>query len=465
MLENSAAKICLVCGDPKASKHYGSFCCSGCKGFFRRSIRGNAQYFCCFKNECKVQQVVHDDRKLYKRRKKKEALNNNFELDNEREEEQCISPPSPPTTIPPSTAMTSSSDIPSTSFASSSSANIIVKQEKRRTLKHHEQEIHSDGWLELAIKANKQLWIPNYCPLGKAKIIPHFDIHDFQSITNYYVLVEKYANIITATKKTIKEFFRLVDNFYETGLNHIIDDLQCSLELGVEEAFENPRKMSPRTKIDWEGRSLIETPSLNRVYCRLFLHYIDWTSHIPEINQMLNEDWNQLIFARSVPCLWMMLCQRSIIYGTNGISLSGGIYFPLDEKEQAQINTTAMLKKICILLMEEFIQPAKAINLTQSEYAILRVLCFFTAETKLSPGGREVVRKTRNFYRNTLVQHIREKYSSDETANRVSEILSILPILEIASRIANDEFCFMTLFNVAEMQGKLTYDLYVKKAL
>jgi hypothetical protein len=119
MLENSAEKICLVCGDPKASKHYGSFCCSGCKGFFRRSIRGNAQYFCCFKNECKVQQVfrnsctacrlnkclkvgmhpllVHDDRKLYKRRKKKEALNNNFELDDEREEEQCISPPSPPT--------------------------------------------------------------------------------------------------------------------------------------------------------------------------------------------------------------------------------------------------------------------------------------------------------------------------------------------------------------------------------
>uniref|UniRef100_A0A914YQ67 NR LBD domain-containing protein n=1 Tax=Panagrolaimus superbus TaxID=310955 RepID=A0A914YQ67_9BILA len=117
--------------------------------------------------------------------------------------------------------------------------------------------------------------------------------------------------------------------------------------------------------------------------------------------------------------------------------------------------------------MEEFIEPAKAMNLTESEYAILRVLCFFTAETKLSSGGREIVRKARNFYRNILVEHLRQSNLSNEIsiATKVSEILSILPILEIASRLANDEFTFMTLFNVAEMQGKLTYDLYVKKSL
>uniref|UniRef100_A0AC34GUK5 NR LBD domain-containing protein n=1 Tax=Panagrolaimus sp. ES5 TaxID=591445 RepID=A0AC34GUK5_9BILA len=391
--------------------------------------------------------VVHDDRKLYKRRKKKELLNvtKSEEEEEEREKVQCNSPPSPPSTIPPSTSAASTSA--STSF--SNTCNIIVKQE---TFKHQHENLYSDTWLDLAIKANKQLWIPNYYALGKAKIIPQFNSNDFQSITNYYVLVEK-----------------LIDNFYETGLNHIIDDLQCTLDLGVAEAFENPRKMSPRTKIDWEGRTILEATSIHRVYCRLFLHYIDWTSHIPEINQMSDEDWNQLIFARSVPCLWMMICQRSIIYKTKGISLSGGVYFPMDEKEQTQINNNAMpfLKKICVLLMEEFIQPAKAINLTQSEYAILRVLCFFTAETKLSPAGRETVRKARNFYRNILVEHLRQSYPSNEIsiATRVSEILSILPILEIASRLANEEFTFMTLFNVAEMHGNLTYELYVKKAL
>lgn len=37
------------------------------------------------------------------------------------------------------------------------------------------------------------------------------------------------------------------------------------------------------------------------------------------------------------------------------------------------------MKKVCGLLMEEFIQPAVAMNLTECEYALLRVLCFFTA--------------------------------------------------------------------------------------
>ena len=104
--------------------------------------------------------------------------------------------------------------------------------------------------------------------------------------------------------------------------------------------------------MDWSGKSLLESSGLNRIFCRLFLHYIDWASHFPELSEMSNQDCvsfsfflnlflnfqNQLMFSRSVPCIWIMLCLRSINNKTKGISLSAGMYFPSDEAEQGLID-------------------------------------------------------------------------------------------------------------------------------
>lgn len=46
----------------------------------------------------------------------------------------------------------------------------------------------------------------------------------------------------------------------------------------------------------------------------------------------------QLLLARSIPCVWMLVGQRSMMKNAHGISLSGGAYFPTDEEEQKQID-------------------------------------------------------------------------------------------------------------------------------
>uniref|UniRef100_A0A914PRC0 Nuclear receptor domain-containing protein n=1 Tax=Panagrolaimus davidi TaxID=227884 RepID=A0A914PRC0_9BILA len=49
-----SAHSCRVCDDPHGSKHYGGVCCSGCKGFFRRSIIMKNVYRCQFSGNCKI---------------------------------------------------------------------------------------------------------------------------------------------------------------------------------------------------------------------------------------------------------------------------------------------------------------------------------------------------------------------------------------------------------------------------
>ncbi|CAD5225604.1 unnamed protein product [Bursaphelenchus okinawaensis] len=54
MLTSLGERYCLVCGDSGAENHYGSVCCNGCKGFFRRSIRAKRVYVCAHNLGCNI---------------------------------------------------------------------------------------------------------------------------------------------------------------------------------------------------------------------------------------------------------------------------------------------------------------------------------------------------------------------------------------------------------------------------
>ncbi|XP_036426650.1 nuclear receptor subfamily 1 group I member 2 isoform X2 [Colossoma macropomum] len=50
--EDDEPKLCQVCGDKATGYHFNAMTCEGCKGFFRRAMKGPAKFRCPFQNNC-----------------------------------------------------------------------------------------------------------------------------------------------------------------------------------------------------------------------------------------------------------------------------------------------------------------------------------------------------------------------------------------------------------------------------
>merc|ERR1712110_276112 len=48
-------RVCLVCGDKATGYHFNAMTCEGCKGFFRRAIKGSKKFACAYENNCQIE--------------------------------------------------------------------------------------------------------------------------------------------------------------------------------------------------------------------------------------------------------------------------------------------------------------------------------------------------------------------------------------------------------------------------
>lgn len=48
-------KICRVCQDRATGYHFNAMTCEGCKGFFRRAIKGSKKFACAYDNKCQIE--------------------------------------------------------------------------------------------------------------------------------------------------------------------------------------------------------------------------------------------------------------------------------------------------------------------------------------------------------------------------------------------------------------------------
>uniref|UniRef100_A0AC34Q1C9 NR LBD domain-containing protein n=1 Tax=Panagrolaimus sp. JU765 TaxID=591449 RepID=A0AC34Q1C9_9BILA len=204
------------------------------------------------------------------------------------------------------------------------------------------------------------------------------------------------------------------------------------------------------------------------MWCRIVTHYADWVSHIPEFTKLSYHDQLKLIVDRSAPCVSVLIAYKTYITNGEGIVLSGGSYFPRDELQQEIMDPAIRpyLKRLTDILYDEFVIPATEMKMTEIEYSLLRLLVFLMPSDNMSYEGKEIIRQASNFYRNILCLQIKKqfpKWDDEEILDRMTKIMTFLPLMEIAKSASNAGFSVMTLFDIAQMKGELIYDVHVKR--
>uniref|UniRef100_A0AC35G625 Uncharacterized protein n=1 Tax=Panagrolaimus sp. PS1159 TaxID=55785 RepID=A0AC35G625_9BILA len=442
---------CLVCEEGEAAKHYGSVCCSGCKGFFRRTVRFHKVYDCPFGKKCNIRKefrnccracryakclavglnpmLVHGDRGMTKIQpidKRKESSTKFPELP--------ITPPLEEKKIKATTS--------------------TISQEIKARLKAAVKKEVDEGYESYQICAiPRTVKIENLSlPLGRLNLISLISTKNVKEISKYYSLVEK-----------------IIDNFVDADyVTHSTVDFKVNLDLTALEASEAPRLICERTRIDWSAKHFLTGATLKAVWARTVLGYLDWISFIPEMDEFNTIDKKIMIVGRSIQSLWMVFTHRSAIANAPGILFSGGCFFPRDKNEWINIDSDAVLScsRTSDIANNELIDEMKELKITDEEFAILKVICFFMPVPQLSKDGFERVQNARRKYTSVLTEHIRMQNIDKplhEILDRVSRFMLLLPIIERISQLDDDTLGMMAIFNMAGMQTSLTYELHIGK--
>ncbi|TMS37816.1 hypothetical protein L596_004671 [Steinernema carpocapsae] len=428
-------RSCLVCGERGGSKHYGSYCCSGCKGFFRRTIRFKKVYKCMSENSCLIEKEYRNCCRACRFQKCMDVGLNPLLVHSDR---GVTVDDDIPTVVPEVGAFAETKKSPTFLLADSPTDVICLDDVSPLTPR-------------LPI-CGPFSTVNNQLALVATNIVPLPDLDDTRSICRYFVMVE-----------------RLCDDFVDMSLNSSSPQTdRYSLNVPAEIAFDQPRAITHRYKIDWTPKCFLQASGLKKVWCRIVGHFADWASHIPELAKLDDNDKMRMLIGRSIPCIWFLIGHRSLINNTDGLSLSAGTYFPADEAQQKYVDEEilTLCKSLCDLLMSDFVKPMREMKTTEAEYALIRVLSFFIPVPRLSPAGREIIASGRNKYLSVLsdlVKKTHPHFGFAQVVDRIGKLLMLIPVVEKISQIEDDTLGMMTVFNVAEMQGELPFEIHVRK--
>ncbi|KAH7718400.1 NHR-34 protein [Aphelenchoides avenae] len=253
---------------------------------------------------------------------------------------------------------------------------------------------------------------------------------------------------------------RLCDGMEDLGVAPV-DNYNVNVPVSV--AWRRPGFISARTPAKWKPTTASTSSNFMRQYLRNIAHYFDWVSYIPELKELSDSDKELMIVGRCVPCTFLLGCYHSAVDGVEGIAMTGGAYLPYDPSRlDSNINPMAGVVEAA---MKELIKPIRENMLSETEYALLRVVCFCSPVPKMSRDGSDVINKAKEKYLNALAElvHTSQPASSfSRIAQRISWLMMLLPAAERAARVDDAALAVMSLFNMAGLQGSLTWDLHVK---
>uniref|UniRef100_A0A183BV90 Nuclear receptor domain-containing protein n=1 Tax=Globodera pallida TaxID=36090 RepID=A0A183BV90_GLOPA len=436
-----AAGECRVCGAGGAARHYGSVCCSGCKGFFRRSVRFQKVYRCLnlYVGQCAISKLYRNCCRACRLRKclcigldpnlvhgdwgQNGAGGRPFVLS-----EFATNPPrrtAAPPAVPPDSVKAqppeSEPNLPELLFQQASPGaphkNVSLVQQHQFVV-NFEQSTAALGFSKERIE-----------PAG----------NDCVALSKYFLAVERLCDLYVE--------FPLPASCNPSSISSTL----YSLDVPVEVALKQPGKVSARTPIDWGGQQLISKETMARSYCRLIVHYFDWVSYVPELSELTEEDRKTQIIKRAMRCVWLLCSFRSALLNIDGVSGCCECMFPysLEQRERLDPELKSIFLDSATMAFTELVVPFRELRLTDER-------------------GRAQVARARDKYLSCLSDLIRRSEANgadsagEGAMGRMSRLMMFLATVEQVAQLGDNAFAMLNVFNVAGMRGLLTYDIHIR---
>ncbi|KAH7704240.1 nuclear receptor NHR-34 [Aphelenchoides avenae] len=436
---------------------------AGCKGFFRRTVRGSRTYECHYEKKCTIQKEYRNCCRACRYiRCLKAGLDPKLVCADRgpiKKRSEDI-PDLPSDSLEPPTP--ARADTSPASCTPGTSSMALFRPSAFRPTKV--EPFETSGALARA----NCIRIPELdeLPLGAKRIIRLFENSDAAAIAQYFVSAE-----------------RLCDVYGDPSLDPTTTQLGSKYNVNVpaSEALRRPGAICPRIPADWRPLKVASVKNFTHDYLRTIAHFFDWASHLPEMERLSDGDkvWKLIFFmpgyekfqellitGRLVPCTWLLMCHRSAIQNANGIVITAGEYLPANgyHKMEPEIRP---LHVVADAAMSDLVEPFQELSISEAEYAFLRVICLCQPVPKMSPEGTELIRKAKDKYLGVLSEIVRKTGGDDaldKIIQRIGRIMLLLPAAERVAQLDDATLSMMSLFNYAGFQGNLTWDIHVKKS-
>ncbi|CAJ0571352.1 unnamed protein product, partial [Mesorhabditis spiculigera] len=200
-----------------------------------------------------------------------------------------------------------------------------------------------------------------------------------------------------------------------------------NLDTSLLEAIRNPLALCARTPMGWtDGRpvegGMIELIPL--IYTRIALHYLDWVASLLELIEMDEKDRLALVSAQLCQLQFCTIAYNTYREGKEGILFGAGIHFippetpPTDEFDSFMVQLSTYLHQEVISLFKE-------IKISPEEYALMKMICFFSTTAILTQKSVNVVQRARVKYEQLLMEYIVEAYPDLNREERQMRMVKI----------------------------------------
>jgi len=209
------------------------------------------------------------------------------------------------------------------------------------------------------------------------------------------------------------------------------------------------------TDYDISTKRLASIPDIGESMKQQLLILVEWAKHIPAFSELVLDDQVALLRAHAGEHLLLGLARRSMNL-QNILLLGNDMIIPRDIRDWGTAWITepqdTVVRDIGIRVMNELVQPFKAIQMDDTEFACLKAIVFFDPNAR-GLGDINRIKGLRYQIQMNLEDYICDRQY--DTRGRFGEILLTLPSLQSITWQMIEQISFAKNYGVAHIDNLL----------